>query len=165
MIFSLAPAKAHATNASRDHHEPVVARATHLAGAVVNHVMAKVSGGHPIPAPSNKDVPRPPPHMVQQPKPPHASSLDPKWETFNLPNELNLFDPRKTAAEAEKDLRNLMEGNFESEGDIVIDEEAKKVKGFREEITLLDHQVLGRKWMAERESGKKLGGILADDMG
>jgi SNF2 family DNA or RNA helicase len=39
------------------------------------------------------------------------------------------------------------------------------VEGFREGIRLLPHQVVGRDWMAERESGKKYGGILADDMG
>lgn len=39
------------------------------------------------------------------------------------------------------------------------------VDGFQEGIKLLPHQVIGRKWMTERESGKKAGGILADDMG
>jgi hypothetical protein len=88
-----------------------------------------------------------------------------QWETFTLPNEAYLYDPRKTALEAEKDLRNLMEGTFDVQGDTAINEEQRKVKGFREEISLLDHQVLGRTWMAARESGKKFGGILADDMG
>jgi hypothetical protein len=39
------------------------------------------------------------------------------------------------------------------------------VEGFRDGIVLMPHQVLGRAWMKERETGKKTGGILADDMG
>ena len=43
--------------------------------------------------------------------------------------------------------------------------EESVVKGFQEGVVLLPHQVLGRVWMREQESGKKRGGILADDMG
>jgi SNF2 family DNA or RNA helicase len=39
------------------------------------------------------------------------------------------------------------------------------VDGFCEGIRLLPYQVAGRAWMTERESDKKIGGILADDMG
>lgn len=41
------------------------------------------------------------------------------------------------------------------------------VKGFKEGIALLPHQVLGRAWMRDREdtTKKRTGGILADDMG
>ena len=110
-------------------------------------------GDYPIPIPTK-----------QNPFPP-AKTQGPTWETFTLPEDANLYDPQKTAAEAEKDLRNLMEGNFDVEGETTIDRRLKKVEGFHKEVTLLDHQVLGRVWMTERESGKKLGGILADDMG
>jgi hypothetical protein len=82
-----------------------------------------------------------------------------------LVNEAGLFDPRKTAAEAEKDLRNLMEGNFDDNNTSEIDESLAVVRGFRDGVELLPHQVLGRVWMKEREDGKKFGGILADDMG
>jgi hypothetical protein len=41
------------------------------------------------------------------------------------------------------------------------------VPGFRENIRLMPHQVLGRQWMRDREdvTKKRAGGILADDMG
>src|SRR5204863_9155314 len=117
---------------------------------------ARPFGGHPIPIPSNRNIND---LFSRLPHLPHYTApAAPKWETFALPDESNLYDPRKTAAEAEKDLRNLMEGNFESDKDNKIDEDMRKVPGFREDITLLDHQVLGRIWMTERETGKKMGG-------
>lgn len=39
------------------------------------------------------------------------------------------------------------------------------VRGFREDIVLLPHQVVARSWMRERETGNNFGGILADEMG
>ena len=69
--------------------------------------------------------------------------------------------------EAEKELKNLMDSgsttnlNIEAE----INPEDMIVKNFREKFKLLPHQALGREWMKERETGKNLGGILADDMG
>lgn len=80
------------------------------------------------------------------------------------------YEPRKTAVEAEKDLQDLFQQGFDGreEGEsshAEIDMSQAVVEGFREGIRLLPHQVAGRVWMAERESGKKSGGILADDMG
>lgn len=48
-----------------------------------------------------------------------------------------------------------------------IDMEDAIVKGFKEGIKLLPHQILGRAWMRDREdvTKKRTGGILADDMG
>ncbi|TFY74691.1 hypothetical protein EWM64_g9322 [Hericium alpestre] len=93
------------------------------------------------------------------------------WETFTEPQDGGLYDPRKSATEAEKDLKDLLQQTFDGreEGEDgagpEIDESEAIVEGFREGIKLLPHQILGRKWMTERESGKKTGGILADDMG
>lgn len=114
----------------------------------------------PIHVPSNRDL------YHQIPKP-QAQAPAPNWETFTLPEEANLYDPRTSAAEAEKALRELVEEshNDKPEGEELIDMSLSIVDGFREDVRLLPHQVLGRVWMGERESGKKLGGILADDMG
>lgn len=72
-----------------------------------------------------------------------------------------------SAAEAEKVLKDLISGNMNEETEQEIDADEKIVKGFKGGITLMDHQVIGKKWMADREDikAKKHGGILADDMG
>lgn len=77
-----------------------------------------------------------------------------------------MYDPRMSAEEAQKALRDLVAG-ISGGGDINqdVDEEEGFVEGFRDGIVLLPHQIIGRKWMAERETGKKSGGLLADDMG
>lgn len=91
-------------------------------------------------------------------------SAGPVWETFVEPEVDALYDPQKTAAEAEKDLQDLLSQSMNDVNE-EIDMRLAVVSGFREDIRLLPHQVVGRLWMKERESGKKLGGILADDMG
>ncbi|KAL1757353.1 SNF2 family N-terminal domain-containing protein [Schizophyllum commune] len=72
-----------------------------------------------------------------------------------------------TGAEAEKALKELMGGSINDEEAAEITEEDTIVPGFRDNIRLMPHQVLGRRWMKEREdtSLKRYGGILADDMG
>jgi len=70
-----------------------------------------------------------------------------------------------STAETEKALRALVEDSVNHDDDVEIDMDEAIVEGFRDGITLLPHQVLGRAWMRERESDKKTGGILADDMG
>ncbi|KAL5520694.1 hypothetical protein ACEPAF_2696 [Sanghuangporus sanghuang] len=109
-----------------------------------------------------------PPTIVQAPT---DSTLErtqsnegPRWETFDLPAADHLYDPKKTAEEAERDLQELLSSSM-NDGVVDIDAQDAIVDGFQEGIKLLPHQVIGRKWMAERESGKKAGGILADDMG
>lgn len=74
------------------------------------------------------------------------------------------FEPSRTPAQVEDDLKELVTHAME-EVQETIDEEERFVEGFEEGYELLDHQVLARRWMRERESAKKTGGILADDMG
>lgn len=70
-----------------------------------------------------------------------------------------------STADTEKALRALVEDSINSPDDVDIDMRESVVEGFREGVVLMPHQILGRVWMRERESGKKKGGILADDMG
>ncbi|KAG6336400.1 hypothetical protein ID866_2694 [Astraeus odoratus] len=87
-------------------------------------------------------------------------------ETFDLPDEQGGYDPRMSSAETEKALRALVEDSMDSaNGDVEIDMKDAVVDGFKEGVMLLPHQVQGKLWMRERESGVKRGGILADDMG
>jgi hypothetical protein len=74
------------------------------------------------------------------------------------------FEPRVSQAQVEEELKELVGHALEEiRGDV--NEEEKVVEGFEEGFELLDHQVLARRWMRDRETGKKFGGILADDMG
>jgi SNF2 family DNA or RNA helicase len=70
-------------------------------------------------------------------------------------------------AETEKALRDLMGDMDKEDVKAEINEDDTIVKGFKEGIKLLPHQVIGRQWMKEREdvTRKRFGGILADDMG
>ncbi|KAJ3519674.1 hypothetical protein NMY22_g13094 [Coprinellus aureogranulatus] len=85
-------------------------------------------------------------------------------EEINIPNFQDDYRVY-TSAETEKELRDLMGGTMNQDIEADVDMDEAIVEGFKEGFTLLAHQVVGRKWMAERESGKKAGGILADDMG
>ncbi|TFY65094.1 hypothetical protein EVG20_g5717 [Dentipellis fragilis] len=120
---------------------------------------SKYGAGIPIHIPSNRDLPKQP-----------VAAHNALWETFDEPKDDVLYDPIKGSADAEKDLKDLLQQTFdgreegEGEGE-PIDMSEAIVEGFKDGITLLPHQVVGRRWMAERESGKKTGGILADDMG
>lgn len=83
-------------------------------------------------------------------------------ETFNLAQIANdPYERRKTTDEAEKDLKDLLEQSIGGE-DVEVDMEKAIVEGFSKDWKLLAHQVQGRAWLCERESGKKCGGILGD---
>lgn len=69
---------------------------------------------------------------------------------------------RITDEQAEKDLRELVEGAYEGENASDVDEAEATPEGLT--CKLLPHQVKGVAWMLGREKGKKRGGILADDV-
>lgn len=73
-------------------------------------------------------------------------------------------DRYMSTADTDKALRDLVAGVYTQEDQEYTIEDAT-VPGFREGVKLLPHQITGRRWMADRESEKKTGGILADDMG
>ncbi|KAI0922976.1 hypothetical protein AcV5_009827 [Taiwanofungus camphoratus] len=107
----------------------------------------------PIHVPSNRDIQNAAVRPVQ-----------PNYETFDMSGLDNDYDPRLSDADAEKALRDLVTDVY-AHGAHEVSTEDAIVEGFREGIKLLPHQVVSRRWMADRESGKKTGGILADDMG
>lgn len=112
---------------------------------------APLKAARPVHIPSNKDL-----------EPLRTSDRD--YETFDLPAADNMYDPMLTPADAEKALQDLVTGAY-GHDEVDVSLEDAIVEGFRPEIKLLPHQIVGRKWMAERETGKKTGGLLADDMG
>ena len=81
------------------------------------------------------------------------------------PNSAYIYETKKSAQEAEKDLKDLVAASMNDSTEEEIDMSLAVVEGFKDNIKLLPHQIVGRKWMEERETGKKTGGILADDMG
>ncbi|CAE6481662.1 unnamed protein product [Rhizoctonia solani] len=88
---------------------------------------------------------------------------DADGEKFNI--EVGGEDFKTNPDDAQRALKELVEGAIGATEIHGIDMQDATVKGFREGITLMPHQIQGRAWMRERETGKKCGGILADDMG
>ncbi|KAG6890238.1 hypothetical protein C0992_002766 [Termitomyces sp. T32_za158] len=114
----------------------------------------------PIPIPSNKDV------LMRRFSPAYPYARAEHAETIPVADNPN-DDIYISPAEAEKAIRDLMSGGMDQELETEIDMNDAAVKGFRDDIMLLPHQIVGRTWMKEREdpSKKRFGGILADDMG
>lgn len=117
-------------------------------------------------------LPVPPLERKQVPAPVHIPSnrdILPGPSNFNsavdASHQAYVYEPRMSATETEKALRALVEDSITPDDEIEIDMEEAIVEGFQDGITLLPHQVLGRAWMRDKETGKKRGGILADDMG
>ncbi|KAJ7481191.1 SNF2 family DNA-dependent ATPase [Mycena galericulata] len=113
--------------------------------------------------PMRMPVPQP---YVHKPPPPQQQLLlqeDDGDENILLPEIAP--DPygadMMSADQAESALRDLMASDTNADATTEIDMKDAIVPGFRDEIRLMPHQILGRAWMRDREDG----GILADDMG
>ncbi|KAG8689275.1 hypothetical protein FRC09_012490, partial [Ceratobasidium sp. 395] len=119
---------------------------------------------HPYKPPSGPGAPFKPPTMVALSTPADGGATedaDGEKFTFNVGGD----DMRTTPDDAQRALKELVEGAIGTADLEGVDMKDATVKGFRDGITLMPHQIQGRAWMRERETGKKCGGILADDMG
>ena len=101
----------------------------------------------PIRVPTN-----PPPSLPWTVK--ARDDKDPLWETFDEPDTEHLMDPKRSAADAERHLQDLVQQSMNDTNES-IDMSLATVKGFKEDFKLLPHQVVGRTWMKDRERKKK----------
>lgn len=115
----------------------------------------------------------PPKKQVPATSKPSQSRDDPD---ANPTEEFDLGAARITAedyatfdGDADKHMRELLSGAIgdgeDEMGDDAVKEGEEIVKGFAADIRLMPHQVRGVRWMRNRESGRKYGGILADVSG
>jgi hypothetical protein len=88
---------------------------------------------------------------------------DAAGEKFNI-NVVDGDDYKTSPDDAQRALKELVEGAVGAADLEGVDMKDATVEGFRDGITLMPHQIQGRAWMKERETGKKCGGILADDV-
>lgn len=97
------------------------------------------------------------------PSDPLADYRPQPWRTAVDPVDEEAYPyERVTEEQAEKDLRDLVEGAYEGENASDIDESEAIPDGLT--CKLLPHQQISLRWMLSRERGKKRGGILADDV-
>ncbi|KAG8736436.1 hypothetical protein FRC10_009318 [Ceratobasidium sp. 414] len=115
---------------------------------------------HPYKPSSGPGAPFKPPTMV---KASTSAKGDANGEQFNI--DVGGDDLKSTPDDAQRALKELVEGAIGTADLEGVDMKDATVNGFRDNITLMPHQIQGRAWMRERESGRKCGGILADDMG
>ncbi|KAG9000040.1 hypothetical protein FRB90_011885, partial [Tulasnella sp. 427] len=119
----------------------------------------------PVRSPPQFQMSGPTPMAVPAPGSSKPAGTPGGEENFNLAHiAADPYEHRKTTEEAEKDLKDLLEQSIGGD-DTEVDMEQAVVEGFSKDWRLLPHQVRGRAWLGERESGKKCGGILGDDMG
>ena len=80
--------------------------------------------------------------------------------------QISAEDRVRYDGDADEHMRELLSGAIgdgeEGMGDDKIQEGQDVVEGFATGVRLMPHQVRGVRWMGNRESGRKYGGILAD---
>lgn len=111
----------------------------------------------PIAIPANP----PPPTSYRIPSSRPIPRDDGEGENFRI-DVPEVHEVQQSADDALKDMRELLTGALGGLKLEDVDLSEAVVDGFSDGITLMPHQIQGRAWMRERESGKKRGGILAD---
>ncbi|QRV98846.1 SNF2 family amino-terminal protein [Ceratobasidium sp. AG-Ba] len=119
---------------------------------------------HPYKPPSGPGAPFKPPTRIDLSTPSGGVSQDANGEKFNI-NDIGGDDYKTTPDDAQRAFKELVEGAIGTADLGGVDMKDATVDGFREGIQLMPHQIQGRAWMRERETGNRFGGILADDMG
>lgn len=117
-----------------------------------------------VSAPASK-VPSPQSAPEPEEKDKEPEEVEMNGEDFDLNQaKFTAEDFERFHGDPEEQMRNLLAGAVgEGEGEGEEDEEgADTVEGFADGMRLMPHQVRGVKWMRERETGRKYGGILAD---
>lgn len=84
-------------------------------------------------------------------------------EEFNIADvQYTAQDFEKSHGDPEEQMRDLLSGAVGEGEDGGTEDGDGIVEGFAEGMRLMPHQIRGVRWMRERESGRKRGGILAD---
>ena len=94
-------------------------------------------------------------------------SEDVDGEVFDLnAARITAADYERCHGDADKQMQELLSGAVgdgeDNMGDEKITEGEDQIEGFADDMRLMPHQVRGVRWMRQRESGRKYGGILAD---
>ncbi|KAG9022470.1 hypothetical protein FRB95_014736 [Tulasnella sp. JGI-2019a] len=137
---------------------PSFLKSVHDVKADANRI--QMSMPYPYPAPAPQRVPNnlyygAPPLGPSSPRPNVTTQVDANGEAFDAGAIIE-----KSADDTQKQLMKLAESSIGAEE--VVDMEQSVVEGFASKYKLLPHQVHGRIWITERETGKKAGGILGD---
>ncbi|ORX33465.1 SNF2 family N-terminal domain-domain-containing protein, partial [Kockovaella imperatae] len=107
---------------------------------------------------------------AKAPQPIAVPDDEPQGEVFDLNKiEYNQADWERHQGDADEHMRELLSGAVgdgeDDMGEDKVQEGEDIVEGFADNVRLMPHQVRGVRWMRQRESARKYGGILADDMG
>ncbi|KAF9539567.1 hypothetical protein EC957_005225 [Mortierella hygrophila] len=78
---------------------------------------------------------------------------------------VNDYSRNLSAAESEKELRDLLANIQAAEEEIAPQDRTGTPEGMAANIVLLEHQKIGLTWLQKMEEGTNRGGILGDDMG